>query len=574
MFGRGKIRVSLPAQIGLLAMVPLIILAIILSGVGAQSIREGIQLEIFTRLEDATIAMHTMADAVSEGDYVLDADMNLVKGDYNLTEHTDILDSMVEGTDMDVTFFYDKTRRATTLRDIHTGERILGTDASDIVYETVVKNGESMTADNLVINEEEYYAYYAPLKNSDGKVVGMLFAGAPATETNAFISKEVSRLVRASVIVAIVAIILIIIVVMSMRKAIFITSKAVQELSEGNLSIMIDSKALKRNDELGDMTRQVEALKNRLTDIILNVKNSSDTLMNAGHELSAMANQTSATADEISRAVEGISNGAFSQAGDVESATMNVADMGDVISKIVDKVSNLDETSNQMETSRDSAMDIIEQLANSNKNTLEAIANIGQQIQVTNESAMKIDEAIEIITSIAQETNLLSLNASIEAARAGEQGRGFAVVASQIQKLADQSNESSQKIKQIVENLIKESNQTVSIMADVEKEVNEEAQKLKQTRQEFEQVSKGITETRYGTNEIKDQTIICNTSREGVVDIMSNLSAISEENAASTEETMASMEELNATINLLASSADSLVNISKKLDEQIEIFQL
>ncbi|MBQ9984276.1 MAG: cache domain-containing protein [Lachnospiraceae bacterium] len=570
----GKIRLSLPVQIGALALVPLLALAIILSVVGAQSIREGITQEIFTRLEDATIAMSTMADAVSEGDYELDADNNLIKGDYNLTQHVDILDSMVEGTDMDVTFFYDKTRRATTLRDKDSGERILGTDASDAVYETVVKNGESMTADDLVINGEPYYAYYAPLKNSNGEVIGMLFAGAPATETNEFINGEIFRLVRASIIVAIIASILIVVVVMNMRKAIYATSKAVNELSEGNLSIMIDTKTLQRSDELGDMAREVNLLKDKLTEIIMNVKSSSETLMGAGHDLSAMANETSATADEISRAVEGISNGAFSQAGDVESATVNVADMGDVISRIVDKVSTLDMTSNQMEESRDSAMSIIEQLANSNKNTLQAIENIGQQIQVTNESATKISEAIQIISSIAEETNLLSLNASIEAARAGEQGRGFAVVASQIQTLADQSNESSQKIKKIVEDLINESNRTVAIMVDVEKEVNEEAQKLTQTREEFEQVSRGITETRYGTNEIKDQTVICNTSREGVVDIMSNLSAISEENAASTEETMASMEELNATINLLASSADDLVNLSKELEEQIAFFQI
>lgn len=569
-----KSRLSLSVQIGALALVPLLVLGTILSVVGAQSIREGITSEIFDRLESETIAMSAMADAVGEGDYELDADNNLVKGNYNLTQHTDILDSMVEGTDMDVTFFYDKTRRATTLRDKDSGERILGTDASDAVYETVVKNGESMTADDLVINEEEYYAFYAPLKNSNGEVIGMLFAGAPATETNAFINEEVSRLVRVSAIIATIATIFIIIVVMNMRKAISATSKAVNDLGGGNLSVMIDSKTLQRGDELGDIAREVNSLKDKLTEIIMNVKGSSETLMGAGHDLSAMANETSATADEISRAVEGISNGAFSQAGDVESATMNVAEMGDVISKIVDKVSTLDTTSNQMEESRDSAMSIIEQLANSNKNTLQAIANIGQQIQVTNESATKISEAIQIISSIAEETNLLSLNASIEAARAGEQGRGFAVVASQIQTLADQSNESSQKIKKIVEDLINESNRTVAIMADVEKEVNEEAQKLTQTRQEFEQVSRGITETRYGTNEIKDQTVICNTSREGVVDIMSNLSAISEENAASTEETMASMEELNATINILASSADDLVNLSKNLETQIAFFQI
>lgn len=568
-----KVLFSLPVRIGIIAIIPLLVMAIVVSVVGVNSIQEGISIQLFNQLESTTIAMAGMLDSIDEGEYVLDAQNNLLKGDYNLTEHPEALDRMVEDTYLDVTFFWDKTRRATTLKDKESGERILGTDASDAVYQKVVKEGQSMTADNLVINGEEYYAFYSPLKNSEGEVVGMLFAGAPATESNAFISKEINKMTGVAAIVMALALIVIIICVVVIRKAILVTHKAVQGLGGGNLSITVEASALKRQDELGDMAREVELLKNKLFEMMSNIRDEAETLMNAGHELSTMANQTSATADEISRAVEGVSSGAFSQAEDVENATGNVDKMGQVITKIVQEVAALDSTSNQMKESRNAAMGIISELTESNQKTLEAINNIGTQVKITNESAGKISEAIEIITSIAEETNLLSLNASIEAARAGEQGRGFAVVAGQIQTLADQSNESSQKIKMIAENLLLESNRTVEIMDVVRRNVNEESEKLNMTKTEFEHMSQGILETRSGTNDIKEHTGACDTSRANVVDVMNNLSAISEENAASAEETMASMEELNSTINLLAGSADALVGMSKKLEELMTYFQ-
>lgn len=105
---------------------------------------------------------------------------------------------------------------------------------------------------------------------------------------------------------------------------------------------------------------------------------------------------------------------------------------------------------------------------------------------------MKIRAAVDLITSIAEETNLLSLNASIEAARAGEQGRGFAVVAGQIQKLAEQSNESAGSIADIIGELLKDSENSVHIMEEVQEIMNEQQEKLQATRRQFMEVGDGI----------------------------------------------------------------------------------
>lgn len=570
--GKMGMRSSLVRNITGIALLPLVIMAVILTIVGINSIRDGMQDQKLDALKSMTVALEGALESIDSGEYSLEGE-DLHKGSYNLTEHVEVLDKLVEGTDTDVTLFFDKTRRATTLKNAKTGERIVGTDAGEKVYNQVVKEGKPMSATDLEINEQHYYAYYSPMKSSDGKVVGMFFAGAPVTEFNAYILQREKILFLSAVAVAVLSLILIILFVTPIKRGIVATNRAVQALAEGDLTAEIDPGALKRKDELGEMSRETNKLKEQLVKILTKVHEGSAALLKAGNELSDMTNQTSQTADEISRAVEDISRGAVSQADEIENVTSNIISIGEEIAGIVDGVSELDHTSEEMEASRSSTMTIVDALSDSNQKTLDAIAKIGEQIKTTNDSANKIHEAIQIITSIAEETNLLSLNASIEAARAGEQGKGFAVVANQIQKLAEQSNDSSQKIAETIAQLIQDSNRTVDVMQEVEQIINEESTKLTQTRAEFENVSKGIERSRTETEGIKGRTESCDSSRKSVVDTVSNLSAISEENASSTQQTTASMQELNATINLLAEEASDLTKLSEALDQEVNYFQ-
>lgn len=183
------------------------------------------------------------------------------------------------------------------------------------------------------------------------------------------------------------------------------------------------------------------------------------------------------------------------------------------------------------------------ELTQINAKTKESIEIISRQTNTTNASALKIGEVTALITSIAEETNLLSLNASIEATRAGEQGRGFAVVASQIQKLAEQSNESAQTIESIVATLINDSEKTVHTMEEVREVMEEQNRKVDKAGSIFEDVLRGIDVTIKGIATISDYTTQMDKARVDVVDVVQNLTAIAEENAAATQETSASATE-------------------------------
>jgi methyl-accepting chemotaxis protein len=215
----------------------------------------------------------------------------------------------------------------------------------------------------------------------------------------------------------------------------------------------------------------------------------------------------------------------------------------------------------------------MENLSESNDRTGAAIKTIGKQIRLTDESIKKISAATELITSIASQTNLLSLNASIESARAGEAGKGFAVVAMEIQKLAVQSNDAAVEIQQIIDTLLDESSKTMEEMHDAEVLMKEQQEKLDDTKGKFREVSSGISVSIDGTEKIRTSADSCNSARATVMEVISKLSEISQGNAAASQETTSSMQELNETSNMLADEAGKLKEISAELNEDMKFFK-
>lgn len=566
--GSSRLRI----KIMLVALFPMILMAVIVGIIAARNMREGMQQEMMYALETEAHSLEQLYNAVNDDAYSVSGD-KLMKGSFNVTDETDFLDSLVEGTNMQVTLFYGDTRMATTLKD-QSGKRLTGTKADESVARAVTQDGRTVEDYNITIDGEKYYACYAPLKDSGDKVVGMTFAGKPVTQVEALISQRTRGIIIAETVMVLIALVVIFILTRGIQTGLQAAEKAVYSLSNGDLTAAVESKAMRRNDELGDMAKGVAVLMNQLLEVVNNIRASSKQLLKSGTDLSNMASQTSSTADDISKAIEEISQGAVAQADEIEKASHDVDTMGQLIGHIADNVAELDQGTQEIKGSSDRSIDIIRELTDSNDRSMEAVKEISRQVNATNESALKIRAAVDLITSIAEETNLLSLNASIEAARAGEQGRGFAVVAGQIQKLAEQSNESAGSIADIIRDLLKDSENSVQVMEEVQKIMNEQQEKLHATRKQIVEVGDGISGAAQAAGMIRQQTEHCNSARANVADVISNLSAISEQNAASTEETTASMEEMNAALNLLAESAQQLQEMSKSLEENISFFRV
>lgn len=568
-----KIKSSLKVRLLIMAILPAVLVGGFATFFSLIKTKEGMRKELVNGLKGVANSVNAAYEGFAEGDYEL-RDGVLMKGDFNVTDSNELLDAIVEGTDYDVTIFYGKTRMATTLKSAENNERIIGTDANDKIADAVLNKGQEYIDYSTKINGKNYYVYYMPIKDSSGKIVGMVFTGIPSGDAEGYIKKIAGVIGAAVGIPEFIVIILSVISVLAIVRAIMSAERAIETLTEGDLSIDINEKYLHRSDDIGNMLRALQRFSEKLNDMVSGMHQSSEVLIESGKKLEEMAQVTSKTTDEINSAVGDISKGAVTQAEEIENATVHIVNIGDIIENIVKSVAQLDNTARRMKDAGDESADIIRELSESNDRTTEAISRIGKQVYATNDSVQSIKEAIAIIRSIAEETNLLSLNASIEAARAGEHGRGFAVVASEIQQLAEQSNESSTRIEEVIDALLNESEMTVRVMEEVKIIVEQQQRKLDDTKAKFEDVENGINVCREETEGIQGQTAMCDESREKVVDVIQGLSAISEENAASTQETNASMEELNSIISVMAEAAGELMVISEQLDDRLRFFRL
>lgn len=566
-----KRRAGITFRLIVLAIVPVVVMVLGLVVTTVFSLKSGLEDEAMDGLELLGGAIQSSYEDI-KGNFEY-KNGKLFKGDEELTIKPAALDIYVKDSknDVQVTLTYGTTRVLTTLTDSK-GARITGTDISSEVWD-VVKTGKTYRDTSLKIDGKRYCAVYVPLKDNN-QIVGCVFAGEPTEQITSYIMQKVGTMLIVAAVVLILVGIVAAFIAQSISKAIKKASVAVTRVAGGDLTTEVDKTVLKRQDEIGDMGRDLEALINKLRKIVGELAQSAADLGESGNSIDSMASQSSVAAGEISTAVEEISKGAVSQAEEIETATNEIMTMGEQITQIVNNIADLTSTSKNMEAAENASQTTMAELSEAVQRTTDAVARIAKQIETTNESVDKIGNAASLIADIASQTSLLSLNASIESARAGEAGKGFAVVASEIQKLSSQSDSTASKIQEIITDLQNDSRETLEVMRSTEVLVREQYEKLTATKERFKEVGDGINVSRNGTAVIKGNAEVCDNSRVTVVDVISNLSAISEENAASTQQTTSSMQELNATINLLAETAAKVKEVSDQLNEDMKFFKM
>lgn len=417
---------------------------------------------------------------------------------------------------------------------------------------------------------EKYAAYYITSDQS-----AILVVSADSADMLAAIGQILRTTILFGIIIFVVLGVLAYLLTARMTKPLLQITSEINRFSTLDFTDSpVTTRISKRKDETGQIARAIAELRQQVVQIVSQIKEQSAKLYSASNELDSNAALTASTVGSVESAVNEIASGATSQASETQKATDNIIDMGNMIEHTNSEVENLNSTAMLMKHSSDEASTTLQELDAINQRAITSIDIIYEQTNTTNASALKIKEATTLISSIAEETNLLSLNASIEAARAGDAGRGFAVVASQIQKLAEQSDSSARQIDDIIRALLDDSQKAVETMNQVKEIMQQQSANVSKTGTVFAQVRDGISQSLNGVDEIADKTTRLDAARTGVVDVVQNLTAIAQQNAASTEETSASVIEVSSIMNQISENARQLKEIASILETNVSSFEL
>lgn len=558
-------------KILVVALIPLILL-VSMAGVAISSVGTEVSERLVKHELNATMYGMNIILAILGGTNYRCVDDVLYKGDYDISHNQGFLDQFKDRTDVDVTIFFGTTRMATSILD-ESGERIVGTEISDEVYQEVMEN-DTYFAKNVIINGKPYFGYYEVIKNTDGSKVGVLFTGMESDAVHEIYYGLMRNYIGFMVVIAVIACVLIAWVMTLIVKAMTAVIRHLDKVADGDLSEQVDRKMVRRSDEIGNMAGSVHSLIGGLSTIVTNIHDSSASLDEFTGKFRESFHTINDSIVNVNMAVEDIANGATSQAGEMQKVNTQIGDMGDAIAATTKNVDSLMQSTEEMKNHNRQLNNTLDALVNISNRTKTSIDEVHEQTNITNQSVMEIGSAVAMITDIASQTNLLSLNASIEAARAGEHGKGFAVVADEIRKLADQSSEFAKKIGEIVEELIKNSNISVETMNSVLEEINDQNNKLNDTKEVFGELNNEVANVVVAIDNISGEVESINQVKNDVLHSMESLAAIAQENAASTEETSASMTELGDIVDECYSVTEELVNIAEDMNNNVNKFQV
>ena len=538
------------------------------------TVRSSMMEEIEEGLKGTAAATLAAYDQ-NTGDYMESSNGDIWKGSYNISRSESLVDRIRDNTGMDVTFFYGDRRIMTSAVDSN-GDRILNSPAGDRIVEKVLQNGEEYFSSAVSLDGVMNYGYFMPVyqNGSDDEIIGMVFVGTDKENKDAVVNGIIFG-IGAAVCVAMILCIgvglkLATSISHNIKKSISIMGK----VAEGDLTVWVDDKMLKRKDEIGDLSRVTVKLKDTLKGILKGISENSASLLEASRALGNAADTTNGTMNEVQNAVSQVVANSTEQSKNSESTSENMRIMGEHITETSTEVDTLNQNAASMQKSSKKTADTLAQLCHINEEVERIIGEVKEQTDRTNASIQKINAAMEFITSIAEETNLLSLNASIEAARAGESGRGFAVVADQIKKLAEQSNQSGHEIEETTKALMEDSAREMEIMQRMQEIITEQSGSMQETRANVSEVLKEIEDSMQSILQIRESTGRLAESRGEVMEAVEQLSQIAHDNVDSTQQTYTETQEVLDTFKQVYDSAGQLKKIADELAESMQYFKI
>ena len=541
----------------MIGCIPLIAAIIIITTYAANKMRDELINSTYLRLKSCAISV--------EQYFTWDIREDILAKDEVSYKFIDSL----KDNNIEQTLFLNDERFITSISDGN-GNRIEGTKADPKIWETV-KAGNDYKASGVEIQGDKYYVYYKPVCSDDGTILGMAFCGEKEILVTNALSKMLKNLYIIAGVLLVFFISILVYLAFKIRKPLMKTSEYINQVANGNLNGELNCKSVIY--EVKTLIDASSALKEKLNGIVTNVDDHVIQLDTSMDSLNTLAEANSTGTNQIKQVIDDLSETAVTLADNIQSVNMKIIEMGDDISVIDSEVTTLDDNSTKMNQANQNAAESMNMVLKSSRTSSDIITDIIEQVRETNQAIASINEAVELISSITAQTNLLSLNASIEAARAGQAGKGFAVVASEIKQLADQSNEGATTIKDIATNILEKSNESVKLTEKMKTLVEQEQTDIVHAKSGFDTLSQTIEANISIAKNISEKTKNLEELKQNIISSITELSAISEENAASNEEVNASVTNIAESIDQISEDTQLIKNVSSDLEELMKYFK-
>lgn len=570
--GKKQRKFSFSNKLLVLFGVPLIIIGVTVASLSTVTLRNNLYTEIQSGLHLAAVSLETTYSKLYDGDYSRTQSGALYKGDVQISGDSTLLDSLREKADVETAFCFDDRIVLTTLRMV-TGARAVGLQLDADICERV-KAGETVFDPAYELQGVQYFGYFLPLQNEDGSVVGAIFAGKTVEQVSRQVNQAMIQILAPTMCVMLVFLLCVFFFAKYLTKNMKKTRRFLEKVSEGDLVIEGNEKRVKSTDEIGDIYEISVHLRNELRNIVSNIKASGDTMTVSATELMDMSRHMRKNAGQLHNSLESIRGEMTNQAGQTEESADNIYKIGTQIESISDEMNSMYETVHVMSDAEKKSNQLMQELNVSNEEMVTITNEIARQIDATDASVQSIQQTIDIIHDIADETNLLSINASIEAAHAGASGRGFAVIAEQINKLASMSAENAKNVEDALAALKADSQSVVVTMSEVTRRVDSQNEKLTESMSNFEAVARGVESSQEVVGRISQRVEELHQAKESVLACVTVLSEVAEKLVESTGPIADTAGEMENRMRFLEDTAKKLEAVSEKLNSGLDIFKL
>ena len=547
-----------------------IIFACICMGVlGYMSASSGFSKALEMKAEGDAGALIEIINYRYPGDWKIEGG-ELFKGDTKFDGADKIVDELATVTGGKVTIFKGDTRIVTNVKDA-AGSRQVGTKASQAIIDAVLNKGENFLGTANVVGEE-HYAAYRPLKDSAGKNIGMLFVGVSVHEMDDVTSSLITSIIVAMLVIVVICAVVSNFFVSKILGTLDAVVKAMDKISNGDLRI--DDIKIETQDEIGTLAEEINAMKNKLKGILTKIAASSHSVAGSAEELTASTQQGADAIHSMANSAIEMNEDSAAQLGTIDNLREKLQNMR----KRMDDLAKMTEAMDMVAMS--SAKSTVlgqEKMATANKvmehiskqvyNSVEVVGNLGKRSDA-------IGEIVKTISSIADQTNLLALNAAIEAARAGEHGRGFAVVADEVRKLAEQSGTAAGNIAQLIYTIQRETAEAVKTITSGTEGVKDGVEALATATEAFKkigvQVEKLTINVANSTTGIED----VNAANNEIAKAFDHTQKVAEKSNDTATTISAVAEEQTAMINEIADSSKSLAKLADEMQNAVSTFKL